>query len=171
MKEVVNYYYGGFVDYAGKKHFYTIAAAIEDARDLSVISIDNEVIVDCFQSISIGIAICNPEDHYDYKYGAKLAKSRALQADPVFFATIKANSKIIDTILQSTADSINRDPGKYIPGYNDAKKKYGEAQSIMQMRKNFTDEEISILSKVLSSPSSLDKIYKYVKFLKKNEQC
>lgn len=175
MKEHVDVLKDAFVDYASKTHNFVIAAisnelADEDG-DLPVVMKAKGLIAECSdpleKGVSIGIAICNPEDEFSEQVGVLKATARARNSSPILYTTGKGyvNQTLVRALLQQEANYLKNNPEVYIPGYNDSKKRYLKNKKMEEMKDNFTEVEKIVVDGVKKDPKFLDNVNTYLKWL------
>lgn len=149
------YRLGAFVDFKGLKHQYIICAEFgslptnpentntifseyglknpfEDEKLINKsISYFNKsgIINYCLPLkayIKVGIAICHPNDEYNYKLGLELARKKANESKSIVYTTRSGmvQEKLANTLLKQEEQYLWNNPGVYIKGYNYAKKRY-----------------------------------------------
>ncbi len=170
MRQYIETISDSFVDFAGKIHYFIIAAISEptvdvaagDILDIEMPTEDSEY-YDIEKVLHIGISICSPEDTFNEELGKKLAIGRAAKSDMKLFATHKGmiNSPLVQALLKQEAEYLKKNPERYISGYSAAKIKYLEEKERNELEASFTDDEINIVTAVKNNPSFLDKVFKY----------
>ena len=172
MKEHVNVIKDSFIDFAGKKHYFVIAAVTVPTELTTEVYVSDEedAYFDNYieKCVSIGYSICNPEDQYDEKVGILKAIGRARNADPVLY-TADGNlitNFLIESLLKQEARYLKNNPNEYIPGYNEAKERYLKNQKMKEIKDNFSEVERIIVDNVQKDPRFLDNVNEYLKWLK-----
>lgn len=185
MKRYVNYLVDSFVDFKNVEHHFVICSLSEtmpktvhelgktDYEDGPLNSIvvsysdmcdfdwDGELV----KSLSIGIAICNPEDDFNETIGKAKALGKAENSMPVLFATKSGviNTTMVSALMQQEANYLKSNPELYIKGYADAKKKYEQHQKDLDDLANLTEEELQAYEYLMtSSDESLSKVIRLV---------
>lgn len=190
MKEHIQTINSSFVDYLGEEHQFVIAAVSKilpkTSHEVDESFAGNEEVAhevttyiedygswDCINTVvkglSLGYAICNPNDEYDYKVGVAKAVARAKNNKPVLFVTDGGliNTTMVDGLLEQEAEYLMNNPGKFIKGYQEAEKKYYENQEMADMAENFNVLESEVVETLTNNPSFLDNVYKYLEWTKK----
>lgn len=163
------------VDFAGKEHWFIIAAV---KQNLKTSSSNYSIVVSCNGNIGtgtncvrtglqIGISICNPIDKFDEKVGVLKAVARARATSPVLYTTYpgQLGDSIIQTYLAQEAKYIKENPDKFIKGYNEARANFLEHEEMEGIKQNFTDIEKVIVEGVKKDPTYLDNVQKYLSYL------
>lgn len=119
-KHRYQYYTDFFIDFNGKKHFFTICAYSVELSQNSALYTQLGI----SKKVSLGVAICNPVDEFDETIGKMLASSRAESGNIVMYANKKGciNTKVVSAFLMQEAQYIKNNPGYYIKGYEVTKK-------------------------------------------------
>lgn len=175
MKEHVDVLKDAFVDYAGKTHNFVIAAISNELVDedgvLPIVMKVKNLVAECGDSlekgVSIGIAICNPEDEFSEQVGVLKATARARNSSPILYTTGKGyvNQTLVRALLQQEANYLKNNPEVYIPGYNDSKERYLKNKKMEEMKDNFTEVEKIVVDGVKRDPKFLDNVNTYLKWL------
>lgn len=153
-----------FVDYVGKTHYFVIAA-ISDVRNLPCLwSDEDDPLV---KKLHLGISICNPEDKFDETVGTNKAIARAKNSPAILFSTKRGyiNDTLVEALLKQEAEYIKKNPGKFIPGYDDAQMRYYRDKNMQAFENSMDDVEKSVVEKVQKDPTFLDRIVEYMKWL------
>lgn len=164
-----------FVDYAGKRHNFMIAAISEELEVPHRIAMkvaDGFVgpvfspIDEVVKAIKVGISICNPLDEFDEELGVAKAVGRARKAIPSIWTKEKGyiNSKTVMALLTSEADYLKKNPEKYIAGYEDQKKKYLEENEMKELVAGFTSLQAAVVDECEKDPRFLDNVQKYLNY-------
>lgn len=192
MNKRINHIVSSFTDYKGVEHKFVVVAISEvlpkvyeefnpkDADNCSeyekqtevshwvnwYTEWDSESVAEVVKSVSIGVAICNPEDTFNEETGYRKAMSRAKLA---LYATHSGyiSTRLVQAMLEQEAYYIKSNPGKYIKGYNEAEKQFNkkkryenllnsldtsELQSIKiyeDLKSKLTPEELKNITKLL----------------------
>ena len=154
MKERTQFIHDSFVDYKGKEHHFVICAyskllprtfkeaegiefdADKDDRveTFAVSYADSYGCLDNYdavvKSVSIGVAICNPEDEFNYVAGCKKAQARAKNSNATLYATKSGmiNTTMVTGLLTQEAEYLKNNPDAYIKGYEESRRAYLEKQ-------------------------------------------
>lgn len=170
MKERTQYIHDSFVDYKGREHHFVICAVSkllprnykeyieqikEDRHGIDLESsvesyiasyafdygiLDDDIKV--VKSVSIGMAICNPEDKFDYNVGCKKAYARANNSDATLFATKAGliNTRMVTALLVQESEYFKNNPNSRIPGYRDGEIAYLEKKKKENIANSLTEE-------------------------------
>lgn len=162
MKERIETLKDKFIDYAGKEHWFVIAAVSTELED------DDEF----SKRLGIGYAICNCEDEFSDEFGRKLAIGRAKNRETALYSTHLGliNSKMVQALLEQEADYLKNNPEKYIAGYLAAEKKYNEMLEMDNLHDSFSDIEKSVTKNLQKDPTFLDKVKKYLTYWRKYKE-
>lgn len=169
MKRYVEYLVDSFIDFRNVEHKFVIASLSQTTPDdvyLTTFDEDGceyEVYGDCDikKSLSIGIAICNPEDEFNELTGKAKALGKAENATPVLFASKPGviNTTMVRALMQQEANYLKQNPELYIKGYADAKKKYEQHQKDIELLQNLNEEEQQVYEFLItSSDESFNKV-------------
>lgn len=187
MKPYIEVIKDSFVDYAGKTHHFIIAAVSKSSNPLAIINPEDLLAAQDTQEftkvlthpldltskgVSIGIAICNPEDEFDEKVGICKAVGRANGANPALYATNNGyiNTTLVRAFLQQEAEYLKNNPEKYIAGYQEAKERYLKNKSMEELKDNFSSTEKIIVEEVQKNPEFLNNVNTYLTWLKNQER-
>lgn len=180
MKQYVEVIKDSFVDYAGKTHYFVIAAVSESFENETsdALMVVRSGLHGCDvagyveKGIRIGVSICNPEDKFDEKVGTLKAIARAKKSGVVLYASDRGyiNTPLVRAFLQQEADHIKSNPDLYIEGYNDSKARYLKRQKMEEMKDNFTEVERIVVDGIKKDPKFLDNVNTYLSWLKNQEQ-
>lgn len=189
MKEHVEVIHDSFVDYAGKTHYFTIAAissmlprngkelgfneelANEDVLHEVGIFVEGygtyDYLCDVTKALRLGIAVCNPTDKFDEKVGALKAIARARNSKPALLATNPGtiNTRMVHALLEQEAEYVKNNPEYVIVGYIDMKNRYEKRKEMEAMAQNFSETEMTVINKLQENPMFLDNAYNYLDWL------
>lgn len=170
MKEYVNVIHESFVDFAGKTHYFTIAAVTTRSDRYSVYDYQEEDEGDLKKDVRLGISICNPIDKFDKEIGVRKAVNRAKKNDPILYSSGSGfiNETLVNTLLYSEAEYVKNHPNSFIKGYKDAEQRYLQNKKMEELAINFTDIEKDIVEEVKKNPSFLDRVTKYLTWYKRH---
>ena len=146
MKSKEQYLCSEFVDFEGKTHKFIIAAYSEvlpthsaelnlyEEEDFPVTYDVSGYIDDSWEEslgpvvkkLSIGVAICHPDDTYNEELGKKKALKAAIQSTKVLYSSKLGliNTPMVTALLQQEAEFLKNNPELYIKGYRERHKKY-----------------------------------------------
>ena len=175
MKEHVDVLKDSFVDYAGKTHYFVIAAVtdtlVEEGEQFPLIICPEGINANCIgtirKGIRIGISICNPEDQFVEKIGVLKAVARARNSTPVLYVTDPGyiNKPLVEGFLRQEANYLKSNPDIYIQGYNDSKERYLKRKKMEGLKKNFSEVEKIVVEGVQKDPKFLDNVSTYLAWL------
>lgn len=168
MKEHVDVIKDSFIDFAGKIHYFVIAAVSREL-DNAITFVDYPYPRKLVKGLHLGIAICNPEDKFEEKIGILKAISRARNSCPVMYVTNCGyiNDTLVKAFLKQEADFLKANPNIYIKGYNEARERYLKRRAMEDLEENFTVVEKIVVDSVQRDPKFLDNINMYLDWLNK----
>lgn len=179
-QDIVTYKVDSFIDYTGKKRMIVACALSEtpgdDQYDLLVgwvdrndrIHKDAKLCHEVYRMVTIGIAVCNPEDTFNEEVGRNIAynKAKNIESLPRIYAPCKGvvTKELVDTFLDQQIQFFKEHPETIIVGYREAAQKYAELQTAEQEIANFSDTEKAIFQHALKGGNfskyiNLAKIY------------
>lgn len=170
MNNRVQYIVDSFTDFEGKEHKFVIAAVStifptkykninSEPSELS----DNTVYYDVniyveeyghydeystvVKEVSLGYAICNPEDNFDEEIGKLKAYHRALKSKDKLFVTKAGmiNTLMVEALLKQEAEYLKSNPGSRIKGYKEKELKYNEKNKLRKELETLNDEQLVIM--------------------------
>ena len=191
MKEHVEVINDSFVDYAGKTHYFTIAAVSsllprftgqmvnnptsdEGLRVIHEVGIyvedygTDDYLCNVTKVVRLGISMCNPTDEYDEKVGALKAIARARANEPAILSVDPGtiNTKVVRALLEQEAEYLKHNPENFIEGYADMKARFLKRQEMETMVENFSDLEKAVIAGVQENPKFLDNAFEYLSWVK-----
>lgn len=172
MKQnIAEYYMDSFIDFKNLEHKIVACAishVLNDGDEYIKDTINNNE-VPIPKVVSLGIAICNPDDNYSKIVGKRMAYNKAINnlSNPVLYAPNLGiiNSTLIKGLLKQEVNYIKNNPGLMIKGYNDSEKKYNSIQALKEEYNNMDSIDKQIIDKILNG-ANLDKYIKISKALK-----
>lgn len=135
VKQRVVFHQGMFIDYKGNQRNYIMAAVSElMPESSSVIYLDenkpaNLIMSNVVKKLSIGFAVCSPEDVWDEELGKTIALGKAIKRPArVMYVTDAGmiNTRVVEALMEQEAVYFENNPGSVIKGYSDAEAKYNE---------------------------------------------
>lgn len=175
MKEHVDVLKDSFVDYAGRTHYFVIAAVTNGLVDeyghcpliVSQDGIEASCVGTVEKGIRIGVSICNPEDQFSEKVGVLKAVARARNSVPVLYVTEAGyiNKTLVEAFLKQEAEYLKSNPDVYIQGYNDSKERYLKRKKMESLKENFSEVEKIVVEGVQKDPKFLDNVNTYLAWL------
>lgn len=164
-QDIVIYKVDSFIDYTGKKRMIVACALSEtpgdDQYDLLVgwvdcngrIQTNAKLCHEVYRMVTVGIAVCNPEDTFNEEVGRKIAynKAKNIESLPRIYAPCKGviTKELVDTFLNQQIQFFKEHPETIIVGYQEAAQKYTELQTAEREIANFSDTEKAIFQHVL----------------------
>ena len=179
-QDIATYLVDSFIDYAGKEHKLVACALSQTPEDsaatLKVCWVDSEdkalssvnIYHDIYRLVTIGVAVCNPEDNFDEETGKKIAYNKAANIEyaPRIYTTNRGviTKELVDTFLKQQVQFIKENPEKVITGYLKAKADYEALESAKKEIANLSDEErvafnLAVNGNDLSKYTDLAKVY------------
>lgn len=161
MKERVEYRIDSFTDYANIERKF-IMAAVSQEVDAVITDYTDAVHCDGVKKLSIGVAICNPEDEFNEEVGKTIALGKARKGNKhAFYSTDSGliNRGVVNALLDQEVAFFKQCPGKYIAGYNTAKEVYELDSRMVEVELNLNDKERECLDTLLTaSPEKVNDI-------------
>lgn len=156
MKERVEYRIDSFTDYANIERKFIMAAV---SQEVDAVITDYS---DGVKKLSIGVAICNPEDEFNEEVGKTIALGKARKGNKhAFYSTDPGliNRGVVNALLDQEVAFFKQCPGKYIAGYNTAKEVYELDSRMVEVELNLNDKERECLDTLLTaSPEKVNDI-------------
>lgn len=134
---------GEFVDFKGNTRKFIIVAVSAKLVDTTINEYgtsDPNIPVHYLESpkiLSIGVSVCREGDKFDEALGIEIAKGKALKnRDYALYTTCEGliNAKMVNSILDQEVEFFKKDPGYYIKGYNEDRKKFNNQQEEIKYR-------------------------------------
>ena len=187
-QDIAIYKVDSFVDYAGREH-KLVACALSQSPDNSertlkvgwadvkdVLCSDCHIYNDVYRLVTLGIAICNPEDEFDLEVGKKTAYNKAAHREdlPRLYATSKGmiTQDLVEAFINTQLKFYKENPEALIPGYNEAARKYKLIQQAKADIANLTGDDKVIFDlavKGVNFMKSLDLAKIYLSKIQPNE--
>ena len=150
-KEIASYKLGQFVDFKGVERLVVACAVSMPVKEGLTATWNIPGVEDSFEivrSVSIGIAVYNPEDEFDLTFGKEQAYKKALAGEPCWFIGKGGviTKECIDALLAEKIDHFTKNPEIVIKDYNANKAKYEEIQKEKEYIQNASPEEQAILT-------------------------
>jgi hypothetical protein len=145
VKNRVVFRNGMFTDYKGNQRQYIVAAVSERTDDCYGIpatvvcgGIKPDIIEtrDAVKKLTLGFAICSPEDKWDEELGKTIALGKAVKRPARVMWVSHAgmiNTDVVNALVEQEMKFFENNPGCVIAGYDEAKRKY--EQSILKPTK------------------------------------
>lgn len=137
VKNRVEFRNGVFTDYMGNQRQYIVAAVSERIPEEGMVITANEdkvdeiIISDVCKKLSLGFAICSPEDKWNEELGKTIALGKAVKRPSrVLYASHAGmiNTDVVNALVNQEMKYFENNPGTIIAGYNNAEAKYREEQ-------------------------------------------
>ena len=146
-KRKVVYRQGSFVDFAGRTRQYIVAAVSEllpnatevhtskgkyvtptkfvvtEVSEDEYVAIHNDVV----KRISLGFAVCSPEDKFNEELGKTIALGKAEKRPAGVLYATKAgmiNTDLVESLITQEMQHFENNPGAVLAGYDKAKAAY-----------------------------------------------
>ena len=165
-QDIETYLIDSFIDFEGKEHKIVACALSQSPINTKYESLkvgwvspnemmdtENTLCHDVYRLVTIGIAICNPEDPFNEETGKKIAYGKAANREdlPRIYTPNKGiiTGELVDAFLKQQVRFFKENPGTLINGYDKAKEAYETRQNTMKAIDNFTDEEKSVFELAL----------------------
>lgn len=154
----VEYHIGTFKDYTGTDRKFVMAA----------VSIKPERYA--YKALSVGVAVCRPEDEFDEELGKQIAYGKAmkdlshriLSFDPGYIT-----HDVAVNVLKAAVKQFVDNPGIYLAGYNRDAAKYAEKNKMNDYMNSLTDEQTTALGVITSmEDEELDKFTELANYIR-----
>lgn len=154
-QDIAVYLTDSFIDFSGKEHKIVACALSQSPQtpDLKIGWVDENDHLDStdaiyhnvYRMVTIGIAICNPEDNYDEEAGKRIAYNKAANVEslPRIYVTSKGiiTRELVDAFLKQQVRFFKENPATFISGYEQAKERFLKIQATHAAVVNLTAEE------------------------------
>ena len=136
VKNRIEYRIGEFIDFAGRTRKYVVAAVSEliDCACVTTVTQDANLIMDdVVKKLSLGFAICNPEDKWDEELGKRIALGKAIKRPARVMYTSHAgmiNTEVVNALINQEMKYAEKAPSTVFKGYETAERKWMESQKI-----------------------------------------
>lgn len=161
-QDIVIYKVDSFIDYTGKKRMIVACALSEtpgdDQYDLLVGWVDRndriqtnaKLCHEVYRMVTIGIAVCNPEDTFNEEVGRKIAynKAKNIESLPRLYAPCKGviTKELVDTFLDQQIQFFKEHPETIIKGYAEAACQYEQEQAAITTVENLSEDEKTVFN-------------------------
>lgn len=160
-QDIITYLTDSFIDFEGKEH-KIIACALSQSpittskQTLKIgwinlnetIDTNSYLYHDVYRMVTIGIAICNPDDVFNEEVGKKIAYNKAanMESAPRIYTTTKGviTKELVDAFLKQQIKFCKENPEYHIKGYKEAKNRYEQMVQTNKIINNFTKKERKI---------------------------
>lgn len=159
-QDIETYLIDSFIDFEGKEHKFVACALSQSpnneeetlkigwVNDYDKMNSSNPLYQDVYRLVTIGIAVCNPEDPFNEETGKKIAFNKAANIEdlPRIYTPNKGiiTGELVDTFLKQQVRFFKENPGTLIKGYDKAKKAYETRQNAQKAIEKLTDEEKTV---------------------------
>ena len=135
VKNRIEYRIGEFIDFAGRTRKYIVAAVSELVDDACVTTLTRGAIImdEVVKKLSLGFAICNPEDKWDEELGKKIALGKAIKRPArVMYASHAGmiNTEVVNALINQEMKYAEKSPSTVFKGYETAERKWIESNKI-----------------------------------------
>ena len=132
-----------FKDFKGVEHKFTVALVIEHIENAP----KNKI------RLATGVSVCCEKDEWNEETGKMISANRASAKHPEsVYSSALAKSLLTDEVIQDAltkeADFVRENPGVFIKGYDQAKKRYLRRQKAEKLWVEMTEEERNLLVKL-----------------------
>lgn len=164
-KEIATYKLGQFVDFKGVERLVVACAVSMPVKEGLTATWNIPGVEDSFEivrSISVGIAVYNPEDEFNLTFGKEQAYKKALVGEPCWFIGKGGviTKECIDALLTEKINHFAKNPEIVIKNYNVNKAKYEQIQREKEYIQTTSPEEqavLTLMSKGVDVQGVLDK--------------
>lgn len=141
VKNRVVFRNGVFIDYKGNQRQYIVAAVSEHTQDengnYSVVieksdKPDEVIYSDAVKKLTLGFAICSPEDKWNEELGKTIALGKAVKRPSRIMWVSHAgmiNTDVVNALIEQEMKFFENNPGSIIAGYDEAQRKYKQSLS------------------------------------------
>lgn len=145
VKNRVVYRNGIFTDFKGNQRQYIVAAVSEHTENADGVysmvleegkNPDEILYSDAVKKLTLGFAICSPEDQWNEELGKTIALGKAVKRPARIMWVSHAgmiNTDVVNALIEQEMKFFENNPGSIIAGYDEAKRKYN--QSILKSAK------------------------------------
>ena len=143
-QDIATYLVDSFIDFEGKEHKFVACALSQspesdDSRlmvgwtdDFDKMNSKEDLYHEVYRLVTVGFAVCNPNDEFDEEKGKKIAHAKAsnMETLPRIYTPCKGviTKELVDTFLKQQVQFAKEDPERLIKGYDAAKKVYEETR-------------------------------------------
>ena len=150
-KEIASYKLGQFVDFKGVERLVVACAVSMPVKEGLTATWNIPGVEDSFEivrSVSVGIAVYNPEDEFDLTFGKEQAYKKALAGEPCWFIGKSGviTKECIDALLTEKINHFAKNPEIVIKNYNANKAKYEKIQKEKEYIQTASLEEQAVLT-------------------------
>ena len=178
-QDIAIYKVDSFTDFAGKERKFVACALSESPlnADLSLtvgwvdsynhLQTNQSLCHNIYRIVTIGIAVCNPEDTFNEDKGKSIARNKAANMEglPRIYVDSKGiiTQELVETFLNQQIQFFKEHPETVIIGYDEAKKKYEDSKKLELEVANLNAEEKHIFNLAIEGFN----FHKYIDLAKK----
>jgi hypothetical protein len=141
VKNRVVFRNGVFTDYKGNQRQYIVAAVSERTQNAngnySVVIEESDkpdeiIYSDAVKKLTLGFAICSPEDKWNEELGKTIALGKAVKRPSRVMWVSHAgmiNNDVVNALIEQEMKFFENNPGSIIAGYDEAQRKYKQSLS------------------------------------------
>lgn len=161
-QDVIEYMVDSFFDYKGEEHKLVACALSESPHDgydyLQIAWVDIDGYADAEarpyeevkRMVTIGIAVCNPEDTFDEEKGRSVALNKARHCPnlPKLYSPSNGaiNTDLVKAFMKQELEFAKKCPGRWIKGYDEAEARFKAKEALKEEVKNLSDMEKIVLN-------------------------
>ena len=139
VKNRVVFRNGVFTDYKGNQRQYIVAAVSERTQNVDGICSmvieegdkpDEIIYSDAVKRLTLGFAICSPEDKWNEELGQTIALGKAVKRPSRVMWVSHAgmiNTDVVNALIEQEMKFFENNPGSIIAGYDEAQRKYKQS--------------------------------------------
>lgn len=181
--DVINYVVDSFINYKGIEQKFILCVKTTECESaifefnenddfITIIddTIGNDDYYSGIRNLHIGVAICNPNDEFNEEIGKKIALGKAESSIPKLISTEPGiiNNAVVQALIQQEINYIKNNPGRFIPGYDEAVDKIKKKDKVISEIKNLNNDEAIIVEAALNGVN-LSKCMKLASKITKSE--
>jgi len=150
--EKVTYLSDKFINYKGETQQFVLCAV-------------SYMLDDTTKSLSVGVSFTHPKDTFNEEIGETIAYNKAIDKPCCYLETDNKgviNTALVTCVLTNIVEQIQKNPGKFIAGYNDAEKKYKQTCEASKTWSQMTEEDKSFITKLVKVTDSQIKHFRNI---------
>lgn len=156
-QDIAIYKVDSFIDFAGKERKFVACALSESPLndDLSLmvgwvdsynhLQTNQSLCHNIYRIVTVGIAVCNPEDEFNEERGKSIARNKAanIESLPRLYTTAKGiiTQEVVDTFLNQQIKFFKEHPESIIAGYKEAQDKHIMLENAKSEIANLNEDE------------------------------
>lgn len=160
-QDIAEFLVDSFIDFKGENHRVVLCALSQTPEssdgDCLMVNWSNgedidtsaDICHDVCRTVSIGVAICCPNDEKSFseEIGKKIAINRANDSVPKFVSLFPGvvNTTLIKAFLEQEMDYIKKNPELFIKGYEEAKIRYEKKINFNKIITNLSELEANVV--------------------------